>query len=71
MFVLKETKGQHEENCKLYVLKKYGLFHGRTIITQMESLHHTENPHHYQHPFSQYSAYSLSRMSAIPSFPIV
>lgn len=29
MFVLKETKGQHEENCKLNVLKKYGLFHGR------------------------------------------
>lgn len=29
MFVLKETKENHEENCKLYVSKKYGLFHGR------------------------------------------
>lgn len=38
------------------------------VMTQMESLYHTENSHHCQHPFSQYSAYSLSRMSAIPSF---
>lgn len=30
MFFLKETKGKREENCKLYISKKYGLFHGRS-----------------------------------------
>lgn len=39
------------------------------IMTQMESLYHTENPHHYQHPFSgQYSARSLSSIPAVISF---
>lgn len=39
------------------------------VMTQIESLYHTENSHHYQHPFSgQYSAYSLPSTSAIPSF---
>lgn len=40
-----------------------------TVMTQMESLCHTENSHHYHHPFSgQNSAHSLLSMSAVPSF---
>lgn len=39
------------------------------VTTQMESLYHMENSHHYQPPFSgEYSAHPLSSISAVPSF---
>lgn len=39
------------------------------VMTQMESLYHTENSHYYQHPFSgQCSAHRLSSIPAVPSF---
>lgn len=39
------------------------------VMTQIESLYHMENSHHYQHPFSgQYSAHCLSSVSAVPLF---
>lgn len=30
MFVLTGAKGQHDENCKLYVWNIYSLFYGRS-----------------------------------------